>query len=161
MNIIKQLNYLVSETVYLPNITRYLVTSKVGGSLASWNCARASIQPARYFSGLQKMDGDYDPSVPLGEAQENGANKKAKGGKRLSVERIYQKKSQLEHILLRPDTYIGSVQHVTEKMWVLDEVSFLYRISVPLYCDQFYFIIFSMILCILKLLIYFRRQRQS
>ena len=32
------------------------------------------------------------------------------GNKRLSVERIYQKKSQLEHILLRPDTYIGSVQ---------------------------------------------------
>ena len=30
--------------------------------------------------------------------------------KRLSVERIYQKKSQREHILLRPDTYIGSVQ---------------------------------------------------
>ena len=34
------------------------------------------------------------------------------GNKRLSVERIYQKKSQLEHILLRPDTYIGSVQVV-------------------------------------------------
>ena len=32
------------------------------------------------------------------------------GNKRLSVERIYQKKTQLEHILLRPDTYIGSVQ---------------------------------------------------
>ena len=32
------------------------------------------------------------------------------GNKRLSVERIYQKKSQREHILLRPDTYIGSVQ---------------------------------------------------
>ena len=32
------------------------------------------------------------------------------GSKRLSVERIYQKKSQREHILLRPDTYIGSVQ---------------------------------------------------
>lgn len=42
------------------------------------------------------------------------------GKKRLSVERIYQKKSQLEHILLRPDTYIGSVNPVTEKMWVLD-----------------------------------------
>merc|ERR1719422_2965048 len=41
--------------------------------------------------------------------------------KRLSVERIYQKKSQLEHILLRPDTYIGSVQTVTEPMWVWDE----------------------------------------
>ena len=34
--------------------------------------------------------------------------------KRLSVERIYQKKTQLEHILLRPDTYIGSVEHVTQ-----------------------------------------------
>ena len=32
------------------------------------------------------------------------------GNKRLSVERIYQKKSQLEHILLRPDIYIGSMQ---------------------------------------------------
>ena len=43
------------------------------------------------------------------------------GKKRLSVERIYQKKSQLEHILLRPDTYIGSVQPTTEPMWVWDE----------------------------------------
>ena len=34
--------------------------------------------------------------------------------KRLSVERIYQKKSQLEHILLRPDPYIGSVETVTQ-----------------------------------------------
>eukprot|EP00090_Calanus_glacialis_P008645 TRINITY_DN1699_c0_g1_i2.p1 TRINITY_DN1699_c0_g1~~TRINITY_DN1699_c0_g1_i2.p1 ORF type:complete len:1611 (-),score=547.76 TRINITY_DN1699_c0_g1_i2:290-4978(-) len=39
----------------------------------------------------------------------------------MSVERIYQKKSQLEHILLRPDTYIGSVQTVTEQMWVWEE----------------------------------------
>merc|ERR1719210_1526938 len=60
----------------------------------------------------------------------NGANggaapkeKKKGGNKRLSVERIYQKKSQLEHILLRPDTYIGSVQPLTEKMYVLDEES--------------------------------------
>uniref|UniRef100_S4RR91 DNA topoisomerase 2 n=1 Tax=Petromyzon marinus TaxID=7757 RepID=S4RR91_PETMA len=41
--------------------------------------------------------------------------------KRLSVERIYQKKTQLEHILLRPDTYIGSVEPVTQNMWVFDE----------------------------------------
>ena len=43
------------------------------------------------------------------------------GRKRLSVERIYQKKTQLEHILLRPDTYIGSVQPTTEPMWVYKE----------------------------------------
>ena len=43
------------------------------------------------------------------------------GKKRLSVERIYQKKKQLEHILLRPDTYIGSVQPTKESMWVYEE----------------------------------------
>lgn len=37
-----------------------------------------------------------------------------KDPKRLSVERIYQKKTQLEHILLRPDSYIGSVEPVTQ-----------------------------------------------
>jgi len=54
---------------------------------------------------------------------ENGGGGAATGkkDKRLSVERIYQKKSQLEHILLRPDTYIGSVQPLTETMWVYDE----------------------------------------
>ena len=55
----------------------------------------------------------------------NGMDPPKKGGdkkdKRMSVERIYQKKTQLEHILLRPDTYIGSVQKVTEPMWVWDE----------------------------------------
>uniref|UniRef100_A0A674NA46 DNA topoisomerase 2 n=1 Tax=Takifugu rubripes TaxID=31033 RepID=A0A674NA46_TAKRU len=40
---------------------------------------------------------------------------------RMSVERIYQKKTQLEHILLRPDSYIGSVEPVTQQMWVYDE----------------------------------------
>ena len=68
-------------------------------------------------------DSEYMPPALSAEAQANGVNKKPKGDKRLSVERIYQKKSALEHILLRPDTYIGSVQPVTEKMWVFDEVS--------------------------------------
>ncbi|XP_035221967.1 DNA topoisomerase 2-alpha-like [Stegodyphus dumicola] len=47
--------------------------------------------------------------------------KTQKANKKLSVERIYQKKTQLEHILLRPDTYIGSVEPVTQLMWVYDE----------------------------------------
>ncbi|GLV36144.1 Topoisomerase 2 [Carabus blaptoides fortunei] len=37
-----------------------------------------------------------------------------------TIEKMYQKKSQLEHILLRPDTYIGSIEHVQELMWVYD-----------------------------------------
>lgn len=45
----------------------------------------------------------------------------AQKNKRLSVERIYQRKTQLEHILLRPDTYVGSVEETTENMYVFDE----------------------------------------
>ncbi|VBB31474.1 unnamed protein product [Acanthocheilonema viteae] len=41
--------------------------------------------------------------------------------KRLSIEKIYQKKSQLEHILLRPDTYIGSVERTDKApLWIYD-----------------------------------------
>lgn len=39
---------------------------------------------------------------------------KKEAPKKMSVERVYQKKTQLEHILLRPDTYIGSVEPVTQ-----------------------------------------------
>ena len=46
---------------------------------------------------------------------------KAPSNKRLSIERIYQRKTQLEHILLRPDTYVGSVEESTEPMYVFDE----------------------------------------
>ena len=46
---------------------------------------------------------------------------KKKNTKRLSVERIYQKKSQLEHILLRPDSYIGSAEPCTQNMWIWDD----------------------------------------
>lgn len=44
----------------------------------------------------------------------------AKGGKK-SVEQLYQKKTQLEHILLRPDTYIGSIEKEMQKIWVYSE----------------------------------------
>uniref|UniRef100_A0A8D2MH44 DNA topoisomerase 2 n=1 Tax=Zonotrichia albicollis TaxID=44394 RepID=A0A8D2MH44_ZONAL len=54
-------------------------------------------------------------------ANENIVVGKPDGPKKLSVEHIYQKKTQLEHILLRPDTYIGSVELVTQQMWVYDE----------------------------------------
>uniref|UniRef100_A0A3B1JLS1 DNA topoisomerase 2 n=1 Tax=Astyanax mexicanus TaxID=7994 RepID=A0A3B1JLS1_ASTMX len=48
-------------------------------------------------------------------------SKPKKDDRRMSVERIYQKKTQLEHILLRPDTYIGSVEPLSQQMWVFDE----------------------------------------
>uniref|UniRef100_A0A4W4H9A8 DNA topoisomerase 2 n=1 Tax=Electrophorus electricus TaxID=8005 RepID=A0A4W4H9A8_ELEEL len=57
----------------------------------------------------------FGPSAPVSN---NGAKESSK---KMSVERVYQKKTQLEHILLRPDTYIGSVEPVTQQMWVFDE----------------------------------------
>jgi len=38
-----------------------------------------------------------------------------------TIEQIYQKKTQLEHILLRPDTYVGSTEHQLQDMWIFDE----------------------------------------
>ena len=89
----------------------------------------------------------------------NGENTKsnafaAKKKKRLSVERIYQKKTQLEHILLRPDTYIGSVEPIKQNMWVYDaetdaivskEITYtpgLYKIFVELLGEQIGFMFF-------------------
>lgn len=46
------------------------------------------------------------------EAAPAAAAAKSKSKKANTIEHTYQKKSQLEHILLRPDTYIGSVEKV-------------------------------------------------
>ncbi len=59
-------------------------------------------------------------ALPLGPS--NAANAAgggdAAGGK--AIEQIYQKKTQLEHILLRPDTYIGSTEKQQQQLWVHD-----------------------------------------
>ena len=46
----------------------------------------------------------------------------AKGREGKSIEQIYQKKTQLEHILLRPDTYVGSTEVQNQELWVFDSV---------------------------------------
>lgn len=38
-----------------------------------------------------------------------------------AIEEIYQKKTQLEHILLRPDTYVGSIEREKSPKWILRE----------------------------------------
>ncbi|GJM86531.1 hypothetical protein PR202_ga02399 [Eleusine coracana subsp. coracana] len=53
-----------------------------------------------------------------GPLQSSSVHNAAAGGK--TIEEMYQKKSQLEHILLRPDTYIGSVEKHTQTLWVYE-----------------------------------------
>merc|ERR1711974_430607 len=70
-----------------------------------------------------RLSGPKQSSVGAGnmaDADDGGAAAAPKGGKK-RISQIYQKKSQLEHILLRPDTYIGSVQPLTGGMFVLDD----------------------------------------
>ncbi|OCF33010.1 DNA topoisomerase II [Kwoniella heveanensis BCC8398] len=54
---------------------------------------------------------DDDDDIPINTAP---ATKK-------SASEVYQKLSQREHVLKRPDTYIGSTEAITQKMWVFDQ----------------------------------------
>ncbi|OLY84142.1 DNA topoisomerase 2 [Smittium mucronatum] len=89
--------------------------------------ALPKISKKRIANDSEAESDDYSPS-PVKKPSTSSKNKtstsdvsnvalKNTTGKK-SVEDIYQKKSQLEHILLRPDTYIGSVEPIEEMMWV-------------------------------------------
>ncbi|GAU30192.1 hypothetical protein TSUD_311430 [Trifolium subterraneum] len=43
------------------------------------------------------------------------------------IEEVYQKKTQLEHILLRPDTYVGSIEKHTQNLWVYENEEMVHR----------------------------------
>lgn len=68
------------------------------------------------YDDLPSKSGDKLKST----ISKKGAGKLVNGR---TVEEVYQKKTQLEHILLRPDTYIGSVERQTQSMWVYDKTS--------------------------------------
>lgn len=55
------------------------------------------------------------PNQNKGNVSSKAANKQGK-----TVESQYRKLSQREHCLVRPDTYIGSVEPIKESMFVLD-----------------------------------------
>lgn len=56
----------------------------------------------------------------MSEVSNDTVVKAGGGNKKVAIEKIYQKKTQLEHILLRPDTYVGSVERVESEMWIWD-----------------------------------------
>ena len=50
-------------------------------------------------------------AAALADSTSANANSKA------TVEQTYQKLTQHQHILQRPDTYVGSIEAVTSDMW--------------------------------------------
>lgn len=63
---------------------------------------------------------EEDTELPLESLSDlNGANTNPQRAKNASAQ--YQKLSQLEHILKRPDTYIGSIEKTESLQWVYDK----------------------------------------
>ncbi|KAJ3755485.1 DNA topoisomerase II [Lentinula raphanica] len=65
------------------------------------------------------MDEDEDKE-PEADAVPEMKTTDAPAKKKKSVSDTFQKLTQLEHILKRPDSYIGSVEHITQAMWTYD-----------------------------------------
>ena len=85
-------------------------------------------------AGKNKMaDSENMDTVHLPGGGDNKASKK-----RMSVERIYQKKSQLEHILLRPDSYIGSTEIMSQVPFVVYTKN-QRHVSVYIVCGKIHF----------------------
>ncbi|KAG7839161.1 hypothetical protein KL942_003523 [Ogataea angusta] len=59
------------------------------------------------------------PQIPKRKPLSNSTN--TTNGKKSSASDQYQKLSQLEHILKRPDTYIGSVEKIESEQWIYNE----------------------------------------
>ncbi|KAJ9480002.1 DNA topoisomerase 2 [Pseudozyma hubeiensis] len=95
--------------------------AKAGASKANGAAAKPKKQPLakRNSNGA---DSDHDVSMMDSEADVSfQPPAPAKSANSKSASETYQKLSQLEHILKRPDTYIGSVEKHTEKLWVFDK----------------------------------------
>ncbi|KAK4770618.1 hypothetical protein SAY87_031150 [Trapa incisa] len=65
--------------------------------------------------------------LPLQSSHSVNIAPAAPTGPRKTIEETYQKKSQLEHILLRPDTYIGSIENHTQTLWVYENEEMVNR----------------------------------
>lgn len=63
---------------------------------------------------------DNDDVFAMKENMVEDSVPKQKTPKKKTVEETYQKLTQLEHVLLRPDTYIGSTEMNRTKLWVFD-----------------------------------------
>lgn len=75
-----------------------------------------SVQFLKFFrKGILSNPHFPHSSLLLNQRNFSDGKKNDKIEKEISVESIYQKKTQIEHILLRPDTYIGGMLNITKK----------------------------------------------
>ncbi|KAG0580579.1 hypothetical protein KC19_4G184100 [Ceratodon purpureus] len=80
---------------------------------------KAKKVPLQSSSGFNVDANEYEEKVAKPAKREPHPDK--------SIEETYQKKTQLEHILLRPDTYVGSIEKHTQTLWVYEDEKMVNR----------------------------------
>ncbi|KAF9905433.1 DNA topoisomerase 2 [Linnemannia zychae] len=76
--------------------------------------AAATSKKRKLDSPSDRDDDDATPPPPKSSKKHSGYNEDK------TIEEIYQRKTPLEHVLLRPDTYIGTTEMSQQALWVLD-----------------------------------------
>ena len=103
-------------SIFSPTVTRHYSTTNSNKKMTEFSGDDVYMENENFKPAHAAVN-----KVPSKKANLTGTKKNVASGEK-SVEEIYQKKTQLEHILLRPDTYIGSVEHINQTMWVYDPV---------------------------------------
>lgn len=92
----------------------------------------------------QKTTAKKAAGKPLGEIENDsfmqldGPSEQPKNSKKKTATETYQKLSQIEHIIKRPDTYIGSVERTEVPMWTFDKEKSLMQYKKPSIVPGFY-----------------------
>lgn len=92
----------------------------------------------------QKTAAKKGGGKPLGEIENDsfmqldGPSEQPKTTKKKTATETYQKLSQIEHIIKRPDTYIGSVERTEVPMWTFDKEKSLMKFRKPNIVPGFY-----------------------
>lgn len=99
--------------------------SKRAGPPKTTKTAAAKPAAVKTGAGKARKGALIERSDNVDEASDFDGSEVGAGGEAGSkdYDKIFQKKTQLEHILLRPDTYVGSVEPMEQEMWVFDRAT--------------------------------------
>jgi DNA topoisomerase II len=85
------------------------------------NAKKQKKAPAKKSAGKPLEEIENDSMMPDDEMDVDGPSDPKPAGKKKTATETYQKLTQLEHIIKRPDTYIGSVERTEQQMWAFDK----------------------------------------
>lgn len=84
--------------------------------------------PVKKAGASKPLQGIENDSMQVDDDDDEDEPPKKPTGPKKSATDQYQKLSHIDHILKRPDTYIGSVERSTESMWGTYNLPYNYHI---------------------------------